>query len=286
MDVALAPVASRVMRARMMRSPDGDLNLAPVTRGAILDWLDGNHRILHLGARPHGGIADERVEPQAGQTQKFTGERDRAPVGHVDAQRTELEGLAAHGGAQAHGVERGERIGDEGIAAGLVTREGLAIDQRHARRRAQAPTRPLRRPGRPRSPMRHTWTSRSRATILRAQWQKGLRTACPEQGRGAKVRAAAGAEKKTADRLPRATSKGLPRATSRGKGPRRGEQTAPRPAGSGLAPGMQAVNSYLAVANVAASMEFLERAFGFTRGVVLPETDGQLRYAEMRHPTP
>jgi len=46
---------------------------------------------------------------------------------------------------------------------------------------------------------------------------------------------------------------------------------------------MQAVNAYLAVANVAASIEFLERAFGFARGVVLPDPDGQLRYAEMRH---
>jgi uncharacterized glyoxalase superfamily protein PhnB len=46
---------------------------------------------------------------------------------------------------------------------------------------------------------------------------------------------------------------------------------------------MQAVNTYLAVANVSASMEFLERAFAFTRGVVLPDTDGQVRYAEMRH---
>ena len=54
-------------------------------------------------------------------------------------------------------------------------------------------------------------------------------------------------------------------------------------ADSGLAPGMQAINTYLAVANVTASVEFLERAFGFLRGVVLPDTDGQLRYAEMRH---
>jgi uncharacterized glyoxalase superfamily protein PhnB len=46
---------------------------------------------------------------------------------------------------------------------------------------------------------------------------------------------------------------------------------------------MQAVNTYLAVANVGASMTFLERAFGFTRGVVLPDNDGQIRYAEMRH---
>ena len=43
------------------------------------------------------------------------------------------------------------------------------------------------------------------------------------------------------------------------------------------------MNTYLAVANVNASMEFLERAFAFTRGVVLPDTDGQVRYAEMRH---
>lgn len=52
---------------------------------------------------------------------------------------------------------------------------------------------------------------------------------------------------------------------------------------SGLAPGMQAVNTYLAVANVSASIEFLERVLGFARGVVLADTDGQPRYAEMRH---
>ena len=46
---------------------------------------------------------------------------------------------------------------------------------------------------------------------------------------------------------------------------------------------MHPITSYLAVANVTASMEFLERAFGFSRGVVLAEADGQLRYAEMRH---
>jgi uncharacterized glyoxalase superfamily protein PhnB len=46
---------------------------------------------------------------------------------------------------------------------------------------------------------------------------------------------------------------------------------------------MHAVNSYLAVANVAATIAFLENTFGFTRGVVLPGPDGQLRYAEMRH---
>jgi uncharacterized glyoxalase superfamily protein PhnB len=46
---------------------------------------------------------------------------------------------------------------------------------------------------------------------------------------------------------------------------------------------MQPINTYLAVANVEATMTFLERAFGFSRGVVLPDADGQLRYAEMQH---
>ena len=46
---------------------------------------------------------------------------------------------------------------------------------------------------------------------------------------------------------------------------------------------MHPINTYLAVANVAATIEFLERAFGFTRGVVLSDADGQVRYAEMRH---
>ena len=35
---------------------------------------------------------------------------------------------------------------------------------------------------------------------------------------------------------------------------------------------MQALNAYLAVANVNAWMEILERAFGFSRGVVLAGT--------------
>jgi uncharacterized glyoxalase superfamily protein PhnB len=77
---------------------------------------------------------------------------------------------------------------------------------------------------------------------------------------------------------------GRPKATLRGR--QRAVQAAPvrRVArhDSGLAPGMQAVNAYLAVANVTASMEFLERAFGFSRGVILPDADGQVRYAEMR----
>jgi len=46
---------------------------------------------------------------------------------------------------------------------------------------------------------------------------------------------------------------------------------------------MQAINTYLAVANVSASVAFLEKALGFSRGIVLPDADGQLRYAEMRH---
>lgn len=46
---------------------------------------------------------------------------------------------------------------------------------------------------------------------------------------------------------------------------------------------MQALSTYLAVANVAATMQFLEQTFGFERGVILPDIDGQPRYAEMRH---
>lgn len=46
---------------------------------------------------------------------------------------------------------------------------------------------------------------------------------------------------------------------------------------------MQTISACLAVANVAASLAFLERAFGFVPGVVLNDADGQPRYAEMRH---
>lgn len=48
-------------------------------------------------------------------------------------------------------------------------------------------------------------------------------------------------------------------------------------------PGRQTINTYLAVANVSASMAFLERAFGFTRSAVLAGEGGELHYAEMRH---
>jgi uncharacterized glyoxalase superfamily protein PhnB len=46
---------------------------------------------------------------------------------------------------------------------------------------------------------------------------------------------------------------------------------------------MQPISTYLAVANISASMDFLEQAFGFSRGVVLADAEGQTRYAEMRH---
>ena len=46
---------------------------------------------------------------------------------------------------------------------------------------------------------------------------------------------------------------------------------------------MQTLNAYLAVADVAAAVAFMQKALGFARGVVLADPDGQLRYAEMRH---
>jgi uncharacterized glyoxalase superfamily protein PhnB len=45
---------------------------------------------------------------------------------------------------------------------------------------------------------------------------------------------------------------------------------------------MHAVSAFLAVANVGASVEFLDKVLGFARGVTLPDASGQLRYAEMR----
>ena len=74
------------------------------------------------------------------------------------------------------------------------------------------------------------------------------------------------------------------RRTRTARKPKPAEKTAVRRAGdgSGLAPGMQTINTYLAVANIGATMSFLEKAFGFSRSVALPDTDGQLRYGEMR----
>jgi uncharacterized glyoxalase superfamily protein PhnB len=83
------------------------------------------------------------------------------------------------------------------------------------------------------------------------------------------------ARRKTVSRARRGRARAVKRPAAR--------QAVRTPAASGLAPGMQSVNTYLAVANVTATMEFLEQALGFTRGVILPDADGRLRYAEMRH---
>jgi len=85
---------------------------------------------------------------------------------------------------------------------------------------------------------------------------------------------------------PRRGRQPLPRKPPSRSRPRGTPPTVAKPAHSadrGLAPGMHPISGYLAVANVTASMEFLERAFGFSRGVVLADVDGLLRYGEMRH---
>jgi len=101
----------------------------------------------------------------------------------------------------------------------------------------------------------------------------------PTRTRKARVTRTAKTAKPRAKTQPRATRAKHARPVAR-KTPTRTVAVA---AQGGVAPGMPAVNVYLAVANVAASMTFLETAFGFTRGVVLPAADQQLRYAEMRH---
>jgi uncharacterized glyoxalase superfamily protein PhnB len=83
------------------------------------------------------------------------------------------------------------------------------------------------------------------------------------------------------------------KAKSKKKASRRPARPRPRPepartrrnppdAGSGVAPGMQAVSPYLAVANVQASMRFLEQTLGFKPAIVLLDGANQPRYAEMQ----
>jgi len=94
------------------------------------------------------------------------------------------------------------------------------------------------------------------------------------------------AQHMTARRTTKTKSKKRPAA--RAARPRKAElersrrRSTPVAPGSGVAPGMQAVSPYLAVANVKASMQFLESSLGFAATVALADHDGQLRYAEMR----
>jgi uncharacterized glyoxalase superfamily protein PhnB len=88
-------------------------------------------------------------------------------------------------------------------------------------------------------------------------------------------------------KVARRATKSKPRRTKRARTAHRATKTPPastppRPASVGIAPGMQAVSAFLAVANVRASMDFLERTFGFTRRVTLPGADKEPHYAEMR----
>ncbi len=52
---------------------------------------------------------------------------------------------------------------------------------------------------------------------------------------------------------------------------------------AGIAPGMQPVNAYLAVRDVAAALDHYQRAFGFKRRFAMPGDDGTLMHAEMTH---
>src|SRR5262245_25526905 len=75
--------------------------------------------------------------------------------------------------------------------------------------------------------------------------------------------------RKAVKRLPRRRASRAKRPpASRRRGPTQPAPKAPAGVSSGLAPGMQTLNTYLAVANVGASMDFLEQAFGFERGVI------------------
>src|SRR4051794_40922054 len=67
------------------------------------------------------------------------------------------------------------------------------------------------------------------------------------------------ARRRAPKRKSSSTATGRPSRASRSSHP----PLDPRQPGSGLAPGMHAINTYLAVENVAASMEFLEQALGF-----------------------
>ena len=64
--------------------------------------------------------------------------------------------------------------------------------------------------------------------------------------------------------------------------PERARRVRAADVGSGVAPGMQAINTYLAVANVRASMRFLEQALRSRRRRAAGH-GGQPRYAEMRN---
>jgi len=90
------------------------------------------------------------------------------------------------------------------------------------------------------------------------------------------------ATRKTAPRGSRPRASAKARRTSKASRAPKAPKVQKAPESSGIAPGMQAVNTYLAVANVRASMAFLEQSIGFTPTLTLPDADGQPRYAEMR----
>ena len=119
------------------------------------------------------------------------------------------------------------------------------------------------------------------SSVLRTRFQLliGLDCSAASKLQSRVLEPVARSDRKAVKRLPRRrASRDKRPSASRRRGPTQPAPKAPAGVSSGLAPGMQTLNTYLAVANVGASMDFLEHAFGFEQGVILPDADGQIRY--------
>jgi hypothetical protein len=109
----------------------------------VLERAHCGERRPQIGAGGHRGVDEQRVEAQSGQAPELAGEDDAGAVGGVHVQRRRTHRFALDGRTQPHFVERVERVGNQPVAARLVARECVAVDERHAM--AVARQRPRRR---------------------------------------------------------------------------------------------------------------------------------------------
>ncbi len=144
-----APLARMVQPARISRSPSAVCTIAPTTcPGESLpaaSRLQQRRPITHRRKHPRTGdrrrTADDQVELPARQHRQRAGNLDPATA---RPDRRHVAG--AMGGAQnliehAEPAQRAMRVGDQTVAADLVAREGLAVDQHHVDAGARQPLR-------------------------------------------------------------------------------------------------------------------------------------------------
>ncbi len=108
---------------------------------ALAQRRDEAQRREHPGAGRDRGAADDLVEALPRQHRQRAGHVDPAAARADAAERRRAPRLGQHLVLHAEAIEGAQRVGDQAVAADLVARKGVLVDQQHV---AAGPRQPLR----------------------------------------------------------------------------------------------------------------------------------------------